>query len=246
MRKLLMAVALVGITIPLVVACGATPTPEVIKEVVRETVLVQEVVTRLVVKEVTRIVTPTLTKAPVAVPTPTGIPTTAASPTVDLTAAWETYAGDEYSFRYPKGLKSDTGAAGADRESIRVQFMGPKQIASGRTQTELADGYAFIVTKIGSASEKSASDWALEARAQTKEWCNFEGSKVSEVGEVTVDGQAGFQFTDEGCYGDHTTTFVADEGRVYRITQFYTGEDDDVPEYKGLTELILSTLKFSR
>jgi hypothetical protein len=118
-------------------------------------------------------------------------------------------------------------------------------VASGRTQTELADGYAFIVTKVGSASEKGADARAAEAQAQTRGFCSFEGSKVSEVGVVTVDGQEGSQYSVEGCYADHTVTHVTVEDRVYRITQLYTGDGDDVMEYRRVTEVILSTLEFN-
>jgi hypothetical protein len=165
------------------------------------------------------------------------------TPTADLTADWETYTGADYSFKHPKGLKSDTGAAGTGFESIRVQFMGPKQVASGRTQTSLFDGYSFVVTKIGSDLQKTPAQWADERINNLKDGCGPEVS-WSEVKQITIDKETGVQYTVENCMGDYTASYVAYNGNVYEITQLYVGEETDQRDYEEITNQIFNSLKF--
>lgn len=181
-----------------------------------------------------------------ASPTPTN-PLTQSSPTpttmIDSTADWELYSGKEYSFRHPTGLKSDTGAAGVGFESIQFQYMGPKQIASGRTQTSLFDGYSFVVTKIGSASQKTSTQWANERRDNSKENCGPE-VVLSEIKQITIDKGAGVQYSVKNCIGDYTSSYVTYNGNVYEITQLYVGEEADQKNYQDITDQIFNSLKF--
>ena len=114
--------------------------------------------------------------------------TSVSTTTPDPTSKWETYSGNEYSFKYPQGLKSDTGAALQGVENIRVGFMEPKQVASGKTQTSLVDGYSFVVTKISSNTTKTAQQQAQEERAISEEDCDFEYSIVSPISQTQIAG----------------------------------------------------------
>lgn len=167
--------------------------------------------------------------------TPVTSPTPVA--TVDLTANWKTYINPSktYSFKYPDGLKSDTGAAGSGFESIRFTFMGQKQIDSGRTQTELSEGYMFIVTKVGLTSAFDPKKAAEKQQTGSTESCK----NISDLTKVKIDGFDGFSI---GCIGESTTTFVSDGKSTYSITEFYTGDNKDT--YKKTTDQILSTFKF--
>lgn len=176
-------------------------------------------------------------------PTPTySIQPTTVPTVVELTTDWDTYTSSEYLFKYPKNLKSDTGAAGTGFESIRVQFVGPKQIASGRTETSLFDGYSFIVTKTGSVTEKTSKDWATERRNNSTENCGPE-VKFTEIQEIIVDGKKGFQYSGN-CMVDYTSTYVSNGNNVYEITQSYVGEEAEKVAYKEITQQIFNTLKF--
>ena len=170
------------------------------------------------------------------------------SPTVepidsDSMANWETYNSSEYSFKHPAGLKSDTGAAGTGFESIRFQLIGPKQIASGRTQTSLFDGYSFIVTKMGIATQKTPEQWATERRNDSKENC---GSEVilSDVEPITIGKATGVQYSVKNCIGDYTASYLLNGTNVYEITQLYVGEPVDQKAYEEITNQIFNSLKF--
>lgn len=172
----------------------------------------------------------------------TPAPTPTEEPLTDSTKDWETYTGKEYEFKYPAGLKSDTGAAGANFESIRVQYMGEKQTASGRTQTELFDGYAFIITKIDSAPEKTPLEWAEIKRASTKETCL--DATFSDINETAIEKGTGVQYKVTNCFADYTLSLIEYNGIVYEITQVYVGEPADQAKYEHTTDLIFNSIKF--
>lgn len=171
------------------------------------------------------------------------IPTASAPSTSVSPANWETYTGSEYSFRHPAGLKSDTGAAGAGVESIRFQFMGPKQVASGRTQTSLFDGYSFIVTKIGLVSQKTPEQLTTEQRNNSKDNC---GSEVvlSGIKNISLDKASGVQYSVKNCMGDYTSSYISSGSNVYEIIQLYVGDTSDQKGYEEITNQIFNTLKF--
>ncbi|RJQ35727.1 hypothetical protein C4559_06570 [Candidatus Microgenomates bacterium] len=182
--------------------------------------------------------------SPTAISSPTPFSSPSVAPTVsDSTSNWETYNSSEYSFKHPKGLKSDTGAAGTGFENIRFQLMGPKQIASGRTQTSLFDGYSFVVTKIGLATQKTPEQLATERRSNSKENCGPEVI-LSDVKPITVGKGTGVQYSVKNCMEDYTSSYISNGTNVYEITQLYVGELADQKAYEEITDQIFSSLKF--
>lgn len=163
-----------------------------------------------------------------ASPTPTA--------TTDPTANWKTYTNptNTYSFKYPDGLKSDTGAAGVGFESIRFTYIGPAQLASGKTQTELSDGYSFSVTKLGSTFQSDPKTEIGKAAQNSKENC----TSVSAISNVVIAGINAFRYSGN-CLGNYTTIYLSDGKNTYSITQLYTNDS-----YKTITDQILSTFKF--
>lgn len=181
----------------------------------------------------------------------TAIPTTATQITtpvvttpVDPTATWESYTGTEYSFKHPAGINSDTGAAGAQAESIRFSFMGQKQIDSGRTQTELADGYMFVVTKIDAKSEKTPEQWARERMKANQEDNCGPDVVFSDIKPVQLGTSTGVQYTVRNCRGDYTSSYISNGKYIYEVTQLYVGDAADQKGYEETTNQIFSTLKF--
>lgn len=165
-------------------------------------------------------------------------------PEVSIPNDWPTYQGDEYAFEYPEGAKIDHGAGGIYNESTRVTQMGPKQIASGRTQTELFDGYSFTVLELGSTSEKTLQEFAAEQHRNSQESC-LDGVEVPQPQPVTLSsGLQGFQFEVIGCRVDNVQTFVENKGTAYLLVQSFVGEPVDQAEYRQLTEQILSSFRF--
>lgn len=132
------------------------------------------------------------------------------SATSDVTVNWKTYTNPSktYSFKYPEGLKSDTGAAGSGVESIRFTFIGPVQLASGRTQTELNDGYFFVVTKVGLTTQFDPKTEAEKTSLSSKENC----SNVSSLLNITLAGINAFQYS---CPRSNTLTYLSDGKNTY-------------------------------
>jgi len=166
------------------------------------------------------------------------------TPIIEQTSSWETYTGDEYSFKHPQRLESDTDAAGAGAESIRFTFIGPKQIASGRLETSLFDGYTFSVTKMGLFSEKTPEEWATERRKNTSEDICGPEVKLTDVKRITVNKAVGVQYSVKNCFADHTISYVSYKNNVYEITQNYMGESADQKNYEEITNQIFDTVTF--
>jgi hypothetical protein len=159
------------------------------------------------------------------------------SATADPTANWKTYTNPTktYSFKYPDGLNSDTLPGGTGFEGIRYTFMGPIQTASGKTQTELTDGYSFAVVKQGQSSELDPKTEIEKSVQNSKENC----TSISTVSDVVIAKVDAFQYS-ENCLGTYTITYLSDGNYTYSISQLYTSES-----YKTVTDQILSTFKFS-
>lgn len=174
---------------------------------------------------------------------PTQVITT---PVPDVPSNWETYSSpdNDYSFKHPSGIKSDTGAGGVGFESIRFVFMGQKQIDSGRTQTELADGYSFSVIKLGSVNKYDPSTEAQKSNNNDKESCANIDPEISSVIKTTVSGHDAYQY-EKNCMGNSTITYISNGVNVYLISQFYAGDKEDLPVYRTTTLQIYSSFKFN-
>lgn len=170
--------------------------------------------------------------------TPTISPTPIA--TTNPTADWETYisSSKDYSVKHPKGLKIDNNTAGAGEESTRFVYMGQSQIDSGRTQTELADGYFFVIAKIGKNSQFEPKAEITKSLANTKEECVQDNASFTSVTQMKLGEINAYQYS-ASCRTDYTITYLSDSKNTYSITQFFTNQD-----YKTITDQILSTFKF--
>lgn len=165
-------------------------------------------------------------------PTPT--------PSIKIPENWKTLTNLNHVFKYPEEA---TGEARED-ESI-VYFMGKKQIDSGRTQTELFDGYSFRVGEISSTSELPLKELANGERENAINNCSErENDQVSQLKNVFIDGQVGYQYSVQGCYIDYTETIASFDNKFYRISQSYVGDPEDQRKYQEITNQILSSFKF--
>lgn len=165
----------------------------------------------------------------------------------DTLSDWQLYQGNGYTFKHPKDVDTFTETAGKDTDSISVVFIGPTQKASGRTQTELFDGYSFSVTNMGVSSENSSSELVAKERMQNVDACSQTDpvTDISEVQTMVLAGHTAYQFTSIGCFADFTLTYLDDGSNVFRITQLYTGTPDVYESYKRTTDQILSTFAFT-
>ena len=151
---------------------------------------------------------------------------------------WESFDADTYSFLYPPEatpLEREYGSV--------ITFMGPKQIASGRTQTELFDGYSFSIEPVETTDELAT--FAQNERTNAEENCHSGEGAVSELAETTIANQPAFQFTVTDCYVDYTSTLVEHNGQSYRISQSYVGTPEDQAGYREITQQILQSIQFA-
>lgn len=164
-------------------------------------------------------------------------PTPEAMMEEDPTADWKTYINptQTYSFKHPNGLLSDTKASGSGYESIKFTLVGPTQIASGRTQTELFDGYSFSVTKIGPSEQYKAQIEIDKQIEDSKGACQ----EVDPAETVIVNNIQAYRYFGN-CLGTFYTIFISDGRDTYRISQLFTNDN-----YKLITDQILSTFEFT-
>lgn len=160
------------------------------------------------------------------------------SPTPETIAeGWEKFFNTSYEFLAPKEAQKE------DRlnETI-VTFMGQKQIDSGRTQTELFDGYAFRVGKeiINNAGIESFARIQRESAAES---CFQENGEVSEIIKINLNGKDAYQYYATNCYLDYRETFIENNNYIYRLSESYVGDAEDYPKYKEITNKILSSFK---
>lgn len=154
------------------------------------------------------------------------------------TGTWPVLSTATFSFRYPEGSLAES----SQTDSF-VRFMGQKQIDSGRTQTELFDGFIFRIEPIPVDSDSILEQVAETERKNSQANCTTDAGQVSALNPVIIDGLNAHQFSAVGC-SDYTLTIVKSGTITYRITALYIGEDVDRPNYKKTTEQILSTVKF--
>lgn len=155
----------------------------------------------------------------------------------DDTQDWKVFSDPKYgfSFKYPADAKLVDSPEG----QARIVFMGQKQIASGRTQTELSDGYGFFVSVTSSTlSLTEAYQNRLESFKNVCDASNMTKPKTSEVGKKPA------LSYESSCLGDYTTYLVKNGDNLFEINELYAGESNDQIIYKKTSDKILSTFVF--
>ena len=160
---------------------------------------------------------------------------------------WETYTNTQFTFMHPAevNLNENTTQNNQLSELVKLSFMGEKQIQSGRTQTELADGYIFIVSKL-KESKNTPLTISEERYKNTLEGClNIPNSVVSKVEKINLQNISGYTYNVNNCRGSYILNFVSNNNDNYEITLFFTGFNmNDEMGYKKTVEKILQTFKF--
>lgn len=175
-------------------------------------------------------------KAPI---TTSPTPTLSIAPSGAPAAEWKTYNNSKYgfSFKYPAEAKfSDSNV-----DTFQVSFMGPKQTASGRTQTELADGYAFAVVVVD-ASKITLDEYLQKNLEDLKNVC--EPGNIGKYVKTNINGKDSYTYT-SNCLGTFTTYLTKNGNQIYQINELYEGfTSEDKAGYKQIADKILSTFTF--
>lgn len=159
--------------------------------------------------------------------------------TTDIPEDWETYISDEYgfTFRYP----SEANLNDDSNNYMSISFMGQKQKDSGRTQTELFDGYSFNVVDLTDEGDfEDLNEFAQSRIDQLKEVC----SEVSDPSMAMVN-ENKYVSVDTVCLGDFTNYYFENNGNYLEVGMLATGDEEDLPEYEKIVEKIFSTFDFT-
>ncbi len=167
---------------------------------------------------------------------------------IDL-SGWDTFSSDEYEFKYPKEALFDNVAV-LGVENSRVKFFGEKQVKKQKANMSafdhfaVEDGYAFWIAKVKS-KEVDAKSYAESELKKHKIECKKEkSSQISDIKNVKINGKDAYSFSVKNCFGNYDLSYLENNGSLYKISQFYVGDENDKEKYFKTTNAILLTLKF--
>ncbi|MBP9669961.1 hypothetical protein KBD75_01020 [Candidatus Woesebacteria bacterium] len=170
--------------------------------------------------------------------------TPAASPSPTATAQAsdnQVLTTDYFSLTYPKVATSSPVSESPDSTSWSIRYMGEKQASSGRTQTELFDGYAITVTVFPTVvGDEPANTQAESDRQGTIDGCGE--SSVTKIKNDEVAGNQAISFTG-GCIGEATNFYFMDKEILFRISTMAVGEPEDVFTYQQTVDQALASVK---
>ncbi|PIR43671.1 hypothetical protein COV24_01280 [candidate division WWE3 bacterium CG10_big_fil_rev_8_21_14_0_10_32_10] len=154
---------------------------------------------------------------------------------------WKNYTSDSYGFSFNYPNTSVLSSSSNEYES--VVYMGDYQKSTGRTQTELFDGYKFSVA-IQDINEKTLEEYAGEIYDQDKSSTYNQGCAFSDLSNVTYGGVSSLTFS-ATCEGQNSRTYIAlSNDSLYVINGFAVGSDPILDGYKNEINGILSTFIF--
>ncbi len=146
-----------------------------------------------------------------------------------------------FTLNYPSVATSSPVSESPDSTSWSIRYMGEKQVSSGRTQTELFDGYAITVTVFPTVVGDDPSTTQAESDRQgTIDGCG--DSSVTKIRDVKLAGIDALSFSG-GCLGEANHFYFMDQDHLYRITSMAVGEPEDAFTYQQTVDKILSSLK---
>lgn len=152
----------------------------------------------------------------------------------------QTFSSSTFSFQYPNDMTPKTDSFSQDvKEYVSVGAMGPTQKAYAK-DTECFDCWSFSVSR-WDLSPKDIMTRLKEEQSFSKEECGE--SAATDIKEVTVDGNVGYQF-ESTCRGNWVYTLVYKNGFDYELIQFYGNVADYMPQVKSTIQQIFSSFKF--
>lgn len=156
----------------------------------------------------------------------------------DIPEDWKTYTSQKYNFefKYPSEARLSDQSEGY----VAVSYMGEKQKASGRTQTELFDGYSFNVADVTGEGYQNLDDFYNHKVDQLKDVC----TEIGDPKETTISGRRAIT-QKLSCLGDYDSYYVLDGDTYFDISLLYVGDKEDLPVYIETVNKIFSTFRFT-
>lgn len=175
---------------------------------------------------------------PVASPTsPTNSATKEPSPRIDLSQKLD---NDYFTLAYDKSATTSSSRSPDSQEWV-ISYMGEDQKKSGRTQTELWDGYALAITRFETVGEEPDQKQAEADRSGIIDACGEENSTPIKSGKI---GQYDTITFYGGCLGEGDYHYLMMADTLYRLTIMTLGSDQLKPQYQAVVGAMLSSLSF--
>lgn len=171
---------------------------------------------------------------------------TAASPSPSTTPIMPVSGGlmldsEYFTLEYPAVATLSPISESPDSTSWTVRYMGEAQVKSGRTQTELFDGYAVTVTVFPSVvGDDPRGTQAQSDREGTISGCGE--SSVTTIRDTEIAGKKTQTFAG-GCIGEANHFYFMDDEILYRIVTMAVGTPEDVFTYQQTVDKMLTSLK---
>lgn len=159
------------------------------------------------------------------------------SPKVTLT---ETLDNEYFTISYSSSATTSASRSPDSQEWV-ISYMGEEQKKSGRTQTELWDGYVLAITRFETIGDEPDKNQAEVDRKGIIDACGEENSTPIKPGKVGNYETITFY---GGCLGEGDYHYLMMADTLYRITVMTTGSDTYKEQYQSIVSVILNTLIF--
>lgn len=159
------------------------------------------------------------------------------SPRPDL---GKTLSNDYFSLNYPEVATTSTRTSPDAREWV-ISYIGEEQTKSGRTQTELWDGYAISITRFEAVGDNPDRVQAEADRQGTIDACGEENATEIKNGKVGAYDALTYY---GGCLGEADQYYIMIADTLYRVTAMVVGSEGYKPGYQTVVNAILDSLKF--
>ena len=170
-------------------------------------------------------------------PIPSPSPASSVAP-LPTTTPTEKLSTDTFTLEYPSTatLSSYTSP---DSSTWAISYIGDVQRESGRTQTELFDGYSVSLTLF-----EAVGDDVARSQAQSDRQTTVDCSSATEVTPLTTTKLSeldAWTFTG-GCLGTATNYYLTLKDKVLRISTMTVGSEPILSDYKKTVNQLLSSL----
>lgn len=174
-------------------------------------------------------------------PSPSPSPAITISPSP--TSSWLTFSTDLFTLTYPPEASASERPENPDSKNWAVTYMGETQRQSGRTQTELFDGYALNLTAFEIVGDDPAQIQAESDRQATIDACGLEG-EVTPITSTSIASQTALTYSG-GCLGRPTSYYFSLDQQLFRLSVLVVGSTEDRVQYLSTVDKIIASLHFS-
>jgi hypothetical protein len=168
---------------------------------------------------------------------PVDTPSPSPAPVVELT---EKLDNIYFSLSYNKSATTSSSRLPDSREWV-ISYMGEDQKKSGRTQTELWDGYVVVITQFEVVGDDPEKNQAELDRQGTIDACGEENATPIKTGKI---GKYDTLTYYGGCLGAGDYHYLMMADYLYRITVMTPGSEQLKPQYESVVNAMINSLSF--